>query len=386
MKKIFLFCAALVAAMSINADVLTCAEAVEEAMKLNPGATGTEDVTVHGFITFTNGTVSRKQQVFWMADTEDGGQVFQAFWANLPEPYATDGTPLPVGTELNLTGKLMNYNGTTAEIKNGDVELIKVPEVHRDTFDVTADEVLEEVLLSWKIGDISADYYNVSGKVKAITSAYTENQDVPGYNGKSSFTLEVNNDTVKFTAYNCYSVEEVFPGDSVLVLGPVQYYAKDNIEVVGGKVTITKKDHVEPEIINVTVDEAVEEALKHDVKWVSYDTYVVTGTVDSISYRYQADKGTQSFYLATTNENAKFCAYSCKVPSEIGVGNKVTVKGKLQLFAADLAEISNGEVEIISQGIENIVLTEKAQKVVVDGVVYIIRDNKLYNTLGAQVK
>lgn len=386
MKKIFLFCAAIVAAMSVNADVLTCAEAYEEAMKLDAGATGTETVTVHGFITFTNGTVSRKQQVFWMADTEDGGQVFQAYWANLPEPYATDGTPLPVGTELNLTGKLMNYNGTTAEIKNGDVELIKVPEVHRDTFDVTADEVLTEVLLSWKIGDISADYYNVSGKVKAITSAYAENQDVPGYNGKSSFTLEVNNDTVKFTAYNCYSVEEVFPGDSVLVLGPVQYYAKDNVEVVGGKVTITKKDHVEPEIINVTVDEAVEEALKHDVKWVSYDTYVVTGTVDSISYRYQADKGTQSFYLATTNETAKFCAYSCKVPSEIGVGNKVTVKGKLQLFAADLAEISNGEVEIISQGIENTFDGEKATKRIENGQVVIIRNGVKYNALGAEVK
>ena len=37
-------------------------------------------------------------------------------------------------------------------------------------------------------------------------------------------------------------------------------------------------------------------------------------------------------------------------------------------------------------GIENIVLTEKAQKVLVDGVVYIIRDNKLFNLQGAQVR
>jgi hypothetical protein len=39
-----------------------------------------------------------------------------------------------------------------------------------------------------------------------------------------------------------------------------------------------------------------------------------------------------------------------------------------------------------SQGIENIVLTEKAQKVMVDGVMYIIRDNKLYNVHGTQVR
>jgi hypothetical protein len=38
------------------------------------------------------------------------------------------------------------------------------------------------------------------------------------------------------------------------------------------------------------------------------------------------------------------------------------------------------------EGIENIVLTEKAKKVVVDGAVYIIRDNKMFNIHGAQVR
>ena len=38
------------------------------------------------------------------------------------------------------------------------------------------------------------------------------------------------------------------------------------------------------------------------------------------------------------------------------------------------------------QGIENITLTEKAQKVVVDGVIYIVRDNKMFNLQGAQVR
>lgn len=38
------------------------------------------------------------------------------------------------------------------------------------------------------------------------------------------------------------------------------------------------------------------------------------------------------------------------------------------------------------EGIENVVLTESAQKVVVDGVLYIIRDNKMYNVHGAQVR
>ena len=39
-----------------------------------------------------------------------------------------------------------------------------------------------------------------------------------------------------------------------------------------------------------------------------------------------------------------------------------------------------------AQGIEHIVLTEKAKKVVVDGMVYIVRDGKLFNLTGAEVK
>lgn len=38
------------------------------------------------------------------------------------------------------------------------------------------------------------------------------------------------------------------------------------------------------------------------------------------------------------------------------------------------------------EGIENVVLTEKAKKVVVDGVVYIVRDNMMFNIHGAQVR
>ena len=37
-------------------------------------------------------------------------------------------------------------------------------------------------------------------------------------------------------------------------------------------------------------------------------------------------------------------------------------------------------------GIENIVLTEKAKKVIVDGMIYIVRDGKLFNLTGAEVK
>ena len=42
--------------------------------------------------------------------------------------------------------------------------------------------------------------------------------------------------------------------------------------------------------------------------------------------------------------------------------------------------------EAPAEGIENIMLTEKAHKVVVDGVVYIVRDGKMFNLTGTQVR
>lgn len=53
------------------------------------------------------------------------------------------------------------------------------------------------------------------------------------------------------------------------------------------------------------------------------------------------------------------------------------------VIAIDLAEAQFAEC---AQGIENITLTEKAQKVVVDGVLYIVRDNKMFNVQGTQVR
>lgn len=52
----------------------------------------------------------------------------------------------------------------------------------------------------------------------------------------------------------------------------------------------------------------------------------------------------------------------------------------------DLSDPNMYRWTVAEQGIENVVLTEKAHKVVVDGVIYIVRDNKLFNLQGAQVR
>ena len=78
--------------------------------------------------------------------------------------------------------------------------------------------------------------------------------------------------------------------------------------------------------------------------------------------------------------------------------NEVQGFAQTTFYAADLADGTEDGVIAIDladayfaacapeEGIENVVLTEKAQKVVVDGVLYIVRDNKMFNLQGAQVR
>ena len=78
--------------------------------------------------------------------------------------------------------------------------------------------------------------------------------------------------------------------------------------------------------------------------------------------------------------------------------NEVQGFAQTTFYAADLADGTEDGVIAIDladayfaacapeEGIENVVLTEKAQKVVVDGVLYIVRDNKMYNVQGTQVR
>lgn len=103
---------------------VSCAQAVELTNALEDGATSEETYSVTGYITEVVGNVSRNQQTFWMADTKDGGKVFEAYWANLPEGVAE----FTVGMKVTITGQLMKYvknEVVTPEIKNAEVVILE---------------------------------------------------------------------------------------------------------------------------------------------------------------------------------------------------------------------------------------------------------------------
>ena len=108
----------------VTATEVTCAQAVELTNALTDNGTSTETYAVTGYITEVVGSVSRNQQTFWMADTKDGGRVFEAYWANLPEGVSA----FAAGMKVKITGQLMKYvkdSNVTPEIKNADVVVLE---------------------------------------------------------------------------------------------------------------------------------------------------------------------------------------------------------------------------------------------------------------------
>jgi hypothetical protein len=77
-------------------------------------------------------------------------------------------------------------------------------------------------------------------------------------------------------------------------------------------------------------------------------------------------------------------------------GNQVLLVGKLShtTYQPEVGELRHyyeiaqgAELTLLAtEGIEEVVLTENVQKVMVDGVLYIVRDNKMYNVQGVQVR
>ncbi len=102
---------------NLNIQDVSCAQARQIASGLNNNTPTTETYNITGYVTETDGVVSRGQQIFWMADTENGGRVFQSYWCNVPEQ-------IKVGDYVSVKGNILRYN-SIYEINHGDVLLLE---------------------------------------------------------------------------------------------------------------------------------------------------------------------------------------------------------------------------------------------------------------------
>ena len=394
MKKILTLCAALVAAMSMSAITnMTCLEAKNAALALQSGATGTDSVAVTGYVTYTNGTVSPSrdgkntpQQVFWMDDQKGTTQTFQAYWCNLPSNDA-----LNVGDKVTIKGLLMNYNGTTAEMKNGDVVILERVVVNIDTLSVSVCEAITEGE-ALNDREITNDFFTLTAVVSALDT------EMDQYNAQSFFMTCADNNK-QLQAYKLSMVDGVAAhlGDTVEVFGKIQKYG-EKIEVISGTAKVVGKGNVQQKKISVNVAQAVTEGMKLDRGAKSVDLYIVEGYVDSIAFAFSDKSKNMSFYMCDNMQSPtyNFEAYRVSTDADVALGTKVYVMGMLYHYykaatetaaAIELIEISDGQLYLTDpSGIKNVSAEQKGMKLIENGKIYIIKDNVKYTVLGVEVK
>lgn len=392
------------------------AEAIIAGNKLDSMAISEDTYIVTGYV--VNSQPFNPQygnQIWYMADDAENtaGQEFEAYACNAVEA----GAPKQVidGDKVKLTGKLTKYYDKNAgkfiiEIKNGVAEFIEkaegdheLPVIKVDTVTV-AEAIAEAQKLNpeEKKTASTEQAYAVKGYIAKIKDAYSSQY------GNISFYMS---DTATATrgdlqAYRCKldsaDAAKAVEGAYVLVTGPISNYnggSFNSYEIAQGTVEILAEAPV-IELDTLSAAEALARAQALEVG--AQEKVVVIAYVASIKTPYDATYGNVTVWLNDdpTSTYGDIQAYRAKASAEDGAAlaehDKVMIVGMLSHSTYDSQgetkhsyQIAQGaQLTIIekAQGIEDIVLTEKAQKVMVDGVMYIVRDGKMYDVRGTQIR
>lgn len=354
------------------------------------------------FITYANfgGKAS-----FWLADETnandsielyDGLGVNGAKWATL---YEVQSTVLVGDTVLVYAGALSLYTAKNFyEITGGyyvetlghnpDAVVPEEPvELAPDT--ITVAEALE-------IGNALAD--NATTDVEYVVKGFACTTYAPneGYTDQTWYMHDTDPSAYsEFQAYQCEPDRLVKQGDYMLVRGKILKYVKDKTTIEISRGTAVHGEAPEIVAIEVSVAEALEiaQALTPELQKseTTAETYAVKGFIVNVK-----DAEKKTYYMADVpGAFGDFQAFQCaSIDYEVAEGDYVIVTGKISTYHGQGSngeyysyEISKGALtHVYGQGIENVTMTGKAQKVFVDGVLYIVRDGKLFNMQGAVVR
>ena len=427
MKKFFAFIAAILFAGSMMADDITCAAAVAAGNALEDGATDTTaTVSVVGYVSIAEGWKSdSKQQIFYMADdSASTDKSFEAYYCNTE-------VAIKRGDKVRVIGFLTKYvnknsGAVQIEIKNGDVELIQAA-AEQGPAEIKLYTVSEFIAAFDNGTLIEGDSCKVVG---VISKWYSKSSKFDQYHSVSYF---ITDGEKEFEMYNSYSIDnakfatyeftdsvtatcidengiQLNIGDSVIGIGTAKKYNStyefnQNCYLVWTNAGKVEKPEL-PEGV-ISCDSAV--ALAKSIA----DPEEVKGTVEGpevtvwgyVTYAYDTSDRegvvTQSAWLSDTKGSKSGVIQGsylqiANMEAAVAVGDYVELKGTLAKYLKEGKDGKPNEVvvEVIrgsmrqagEQGIENVVLTEKAQKVMIDGVMYIVRDNKMYNVQGTQVR
>ncbi len=348
---------------------VTCAQAAELAKALADGATSSEVYTITGYITEVVGDVRQNQQTFWMADTKDGGRIFEAYWANLPEGVSA----FTKGSKVKITGKLMKYVNTNngnviAEMKNATVTILT-----DDGGDTPAEDVIPvscviaaQTANSLPDNATSEETYCVTGYITKVIGAVSTKTGTPQ---QSFWMADKMEDGEIFQAYYANlpeGVSEFVIGMKVKITGKLFNYKNANgggaAEMKNATVVILEEGgggDTPPvgDVINVTCAEAAQLVDGLSNGGTSAETYAVTGYITETDGKISRNQ--QIIWMADTKDGGKvFEGYWANLPSGVSaltVGMKVTMTGKLMKYVNNTTgevtpEIKNGDIVILEQG------------------------------------
>jgi len=245
------------------------------------------------------------------------------------------------------------------------------------------------------------------------------------FNGKMSVWMsDVEHPSDTIEVYEALNVEKaqwaslyeaqktLLIGDTVMFYaGALELYAAKSIyEITGGNYVETLGHNPDAEVPAdpdafeipegyITCEEAMK--LVENLADPTAETKTIKGeevkVCAAVTYAYSWADNKQSAWIddKATGSGLIQAAYLA-APAEVKAGDIVLVEGKIAKyyktkqdgsFDKIVIEIVDGTmVKQGAEGIENIELSEKVQKVTVDGVIYIVRDGKMFNMQGLQVR
>lgn len=379
---------------------INVAKALEIAKDYTDKQKSPDTYDIVGYVTniIEDAMESHGNMTFWMADANNGADSNEK---GAIEVYR--GKPaevLAVGDKISIKTQIQNYGGVIETVSGAAITILQKgggePVEEADVVFLPADfegqgqAATQETpggAVSTTKGDVTVSTDNGYGHSLALR-VYKG-----GRFAITSSEQQIGKVVFKFySTYNGGLDNEVVVNDNEFVVESMASQAR--IE----KISIYFGEYEKPEVDTLTAAEALAAAQALEVG--ATQKVVCMAYIANIKTPYSEEFGNITVFLTDdpTSTYGDIQAYRAKCSAEDGAAiaehDLVLVEGNVthtqnQEGTKDYYEFAAGaQLKLLekAQGIENIELTEKVQKVVVDGVIYIIRDNKMFNVQGTQVR
>ena len=365
---------------------INVAKALEIAKDYTDKQKSPDTYDIVGYVTniIEDAMESHGNMTFWMADANNGADSNEK---GAIEVYR--GKPaevLAVGDKISIKTQIQNYGGVIETVPVEEADVVFLPA----DFEGQGQAATQET----PGGAVSTTKDNVT---VSTDNGYGHSLALRVYKGGrfaiTSSEQQIGKVVFKFySTYNGGLDNEVVVNDNEFVVESMASQAR--IE----KISIFFGEYEKPEVDTLTAAEALAAAQALEVG--ATQKVVCVAYIANIKTPYSEEFGNITVWLNDdpTSTYGDIQAYRAKCSAEDGAAiaehDLVLIEGNVthtqnQDASKDYYEFASGaQLKLLekAQGIENIELTEKVQKVVVDGVIYIIRDNKMFNVQGTQVR